>query len=100
MVLGVVGHVLADALLAAAAHADDGRDTREGRRHVAAQALQRVALDTQGQVGEALLEQAHGSRTLCKRTALTSRVIDAPAAPWHRPAHHERTRTRIPPAVG
>jgi hypothetical protein len=61
----VVGHVLADALLAGAVHADDRRDAREGRRDVAGQALQGIALDVQRQVGEALLEQAHGARTLC-----------------------------------
>ena len=33
------------------------------------QALQRVALDVQRQVGEALLEQAHGARTLCTARA-------------------------------
>jgi hypothetical protein len=48
------------ALLAEAVHADDGRGAREGRRDVARQALQGVALDRQRQVGEALLEQAHG----------------------------------------
>src|SRR3954453_21068556 len=37
-------------------------------------------------------------RGLYAAPALTSRVIDAPAGRWHRAAHHERTRTRTPPA--
>ena len=45
VVLGVVDDVLADALLAAAAHADDGRHPREVARDVLLQALERVVVD-------------------------------------------------------
>jgi hypothetical protein len=52
---GVVDDVLADALLAGAAQADDRGLAREVRRDVADQSVERVGLDDEREVREALV---------------------------------------------
>src|SRR5439155_3849677 len=68
----VVGHVLADALLAAAAHVDHGGQAGEVRRHVGLEPLQRVAVDLHRQLSESL-EKGHELQRLqaARRLALT-----------------------------
>jgi hypothetical protein len=55
MVDGVVGDVLTDALLAGAAQADEGGLAREVRRDVTDQTVERVGLDDEREVREALV---------------------------------------------
>ena len=80
LVDGVVGDVLADALLARPVEVDERRDAGEGRRDVALQALERVALDAQGQVGEALLEEAHDCSSLATSSSRRSSSRPLPTA--------------------
>ena len=51
----LVGDVLADALLAGTTQADDGGETLEAARHGARESLERVLVDGEGQVGDALV---------------------------------------------
>ena len=59
LILGVVDHVLADALLAAALERDDGGPPLEPGGDLAAQALEPVALDLERKPGEEVEGAAH-----------------------------------------